>query len=105
GPATVNARSAPSLRSGPHGLSFVVQSITSRPIERAVPRTERIADSTDSQFRSGSFSLAISATCFAVTVPTLSLFGTPDPLAMFAARLSSTAAGGVFVMNEYDRSE
>ena len=41
------------------------------PIERAVPRTERIAESTDSVFRSGSFNFAISWTCFAVTVPTV----------------------------------
>ena len=33
-----------------------------------------------------------------VTVPTFVLFGSADPFAMFAARLSSTAAGGVFVM-------
>src|ERR1700750_2901377 len=77
---------------------------TSRPIERAVPDTVLIADSSESVLRSGIFSLAISSTCFAVTVPTLLLFGSADPLAMLAARLSSTGAGGVLVMNEYDRS-
>src|SRR6185503_14379143 len=51
------------------------------------------------------FSLAISSTCLAVTVPTLFLFGSADPLAMLAARLSSTGAGGVLVMNVYERSE
>src|SRR5262245_35249988 len=71
---------------------------------RAVPATVFTAASSDSAFRSGIFSLAISSTCFLVTVPTLFLFGSADPLAMFAARLSSTGAGGVFVMNEYDRS-
>jgi len=55
--------------------------------------------------RSGIFSLAISSTCFAVTWPTLFLFGTADPLARFAAFLSSTDAGGVLVMNVYERSE
>ena len=74
--------------------------MTSSPIDRAVPRTDCIADSIESVFRSGSLSLAISATCFAVTVPTFVLFGSPEPFAMLAARLSSTAAGGVFVMNE-----
>src|SRR5262245_33615516 len=78
--------------------------MTSNPIDRAVPATVLTAASSDSAFRSGSLILAISSTCFAVTVPTLFLFGSADPFAMFAARFSSTAAGGVFVMNEYDRS-
>src|ERR1051326_3652844 len=78
--------------------------ITSRPIERAVPRTVLIAASSDSAFKSGSFVFAISSTCFAVTVPTLFLFGSADPFAMLAARFNSTAAGGVLVMNVYDRS-
>jgi hypothetical protein len=34
-----------------------------------------------------------------VTVPTLFLLGSADPFAIFAERLSSTAAGGVLVMN------
>ena len=71
---------------------------TSRPIERAVPDTVRTADSIESVLRSGIFSLAISSTCLAVTVPTLFLFGTADPLARLAARFSSTDAGGVLVM-------
>ena len=57
-----------------------------------------------SVLRSGSLSRAISSTSFRVTVPTLALFGSAEPLAILAARLSSTGAGGVFVMNEYDRS-
>ena len=77
---------------------------TSRPIERAVPETLRMADSTLSVLRSGSLSRAISSTCFFVTVPTLALLGSAEPLAMLAARLRSTGAGGVLVMNEYDRS-
>src|SRR5262249_28358248 len=74
--------------------------ITSIPMERAVPATDLIADSSVSQFRSGSLVLAISSTCFLVTVPTLVLFGSADPLARFAARFSSTDAGGVLVMKE-----
>ena len=58
------------------------------PIERAVPRTLRIAESTEAAFRSGIFCFAISSTCFAVTLPTLSLFGDPEPFAMPAARFS-----------------
>src|SRR5204863_2166336 len=77
---------------------------TSNPIDRAVPDTVLIAASSDSAFKSGIFSLAISSTCFAVTVPTLVLFGSADPFAMFAARFNRTAAGGVFVMKLYDRS-
>src|SRR6185312_2731227 len=77
---------------------------TSSPIDRAVPATVLTAASSDSQLRSGSFSLAISSTCLAVTVPTLFLFGSADPFAMFAARLSSTGAGGVLVMKLYERS-
>src|SRR5436189_3238177 len=71
---------------------------------RAVPRTVFTAASSDSALRSGSFSFAMSSTCFAVTVPTFVLFGSADPLAMFAARFSSTAAGGVLVMKVYERS-
>jgi hypothetical protein len=58
-----------------------------------------MAASSDSQLRSGILSFAISSTCFAVTVPTLFLFGSADPFAMLAARFSSTGAGGVLVMN------
>ncbi len=78
--------------------------MTSMPIDRAVPATDLTADSIDSQFRSGSLILAISSTCFFVTVPTLVLFGSADPFARFAARFNRIDAGGVFVMKEYDRS-
>src|SRR5215831_7427991 len=77
---------------------------TSIPIERAVPRMLLIAVSMEAAFRSGIFCLAMSSTCFAVTLPTLSLFGVPDPLAMPAARFNRTEAGGVLVMKEKDRS-
>src|SRR5215831_15162453 len=82
-----------------------LQPITSSPIDRAVPATVLIAACSESQLRSGILVRAISSTCFAVTVPTLLLFGSADPFAIFAARFNSTAAGGVFVMNEYERSE
>src|SRR5690606_26898702 len=78
----------------------MAQSMTSTPIDRAVPRTEAIAASTESVLRSGSFSRAISSTCLLVTVPTFVFGGSPDPLAMLAARLSRTGTGGVFVTNE-----
>src|SRR5215475_10870519 len=71
---------------------------------RAVPFTLLIAVSSDAAFRSGIFCLAISATCFSVTFPTLSLLGAPEPLAIPAARFSSTEAGGVLVMNVNERS-
>jgi len=66
-------------------------------MDRAVPRTLFTAASTEAAFKSGIFCRAISSTCFAVTLPTLSLFGAPDPLAMPAARLSRIEAGGVLV--------
>src|SRR5262249_31519325 len=78
--------------------------VTSMPMLRAVPFTLLMAASSEAAFRSGIFCLAISATCFSVTLPTLSLFGVPDPLAMPAARFKSTAAGGVLVMNVNERS-
>src|SRR5258706_606991 len=78
--------------------------ITSMPIERAVPRMLLIAVSTEAAFRSGIFCLAISSTCLSVTLPTLSLFGVPDPLAMPAARFSRIDAGGVLVMKVNVRS-
>src|SRR5882672_6690945 len=71
---------------------------TSIPMLTAVPRIVRTADSRLAAFKSGNLSFAISSTCFFVTVPTLFLFGTPEPLAMLAARFSRIDAGGVFVM-------
>jgi hypothetical protein len=49
-------------------------------------------------------SSAISRTWARVTVPTFVRFGTPEPLASPAARLSRIAAGGVLVMNVKERS-
>src|SRR5258706_1914842 len=75
------------------------------PIERAVPSTMRMAASMSFALRSGSLICAISLTCERDTVPTLILFGSPEPLASLAARFSSTAAGGVFSTNVNVRSE
>ena len=63
-----------------------------------------IAVSTDAAFRSGIFCVAISRTCFSVTLPFFSLFGVPDPLAMPAAFFSRIAAGGVLVIKLKVRS-
>ena len=63
-----------------------------------MPEIVFTAASSDSAFKSGIFSFAMSSTCLTVTVPTFVLFGSADPFAMFAARLSRTAAGGVYVM-------
>src|SRR5450432_4664986 len=74
------------------------------PIDRAVPLMLLIAASTDAAFRSGIFWVAMSRTWASVTVPTLVLLGTPEPLARLAAFLSRTAAGGVLVMKVKVRS-
>src|SRR5512140_920012 len=55
--------------------------------------------------RSGSLCSAISRTCFLVILPTLVLFGSPEPLSIFAAFLIRIDAGGVFVMKVKLRSE
>src|SRR5512141_1668056 len=66
------------------------------PIERAVPSTCFIAPSMLMAFRSFILSSAISRTCLRLTLPTLSLFGTPEPFSTPAALRKSTAAGDVF---------
>src|SRR5882757_1403998 len=81
------------------------QPVTSNPIDRAVPSTVFTAASSDAAFRSGILVLAISSTCFFVTLPTLVLFGTPEPFGIPAALSSRMAAGGVFVMKVNVRSE
>src|SRR5262249_33708568 len=78
--------------------------MTSIPIDRAVPLTLLIAVSSEAAFRSGIFCLAMSATCFSVTLPTLSLLGAPEPLAIPSARFNSTDAGGVLVIKVKERS-
>ena len=62
------------------------------------------APSRSTAFRSGIFVRAISSSWARVTVPILSRLGSADPLSSEAALSSSTAAGGVLVMNEYVRS-
>src|SRR3989441_4295808 len=74
------------------------------PMLRAVPSMMRIAASIELVLRSTSLVCAMSLTCCRVTFPILSLWGTADAFAMPAARLRSTAAGGVFTMNVNDRS-
>jgi len=53
---------------------------------RAVPFTVATAAEMSRAFKSGIFSLAISSTCFSVTLPTLLRLGSPEPLAIPAAR-------------------
>ena len=74
------------------------------PMLRAVPAIIDIAASVEAAFRSGFFNSAISRTWSEDTTPMWSLLGTPDPLGCPAARKSSTAAGGVLVINENVRS-
>ena len=74
------------------------------PMLRAVPAIMRIAASGLDALRSFSFILTISRSWALVTLPTLSLFGVPEPLASPAAFLRSTAAGGLFRMNVKERS-
>ena len=71
---------------------------------RAVPAIMRMAASTLAALRSGIFSSAISRTCACVIVATFVLFGTPDAVSMLHAFLMRTAAGGVLVMKEKERS-
>ena len=54
---------------------------------RAVPSIMRTACSTSRALRSAIFSFTMSSIWAAVTLPTFSLFGTPEPLAMPAALL------------------
>ena len=62
------------------------------------------AASTDAAFKSGIFCVAISRTCFSVTLPFFYLLGVPDPFSIPAAFFSSTAAGGVLVIKLNVRS-
>src|SRR5436853_5568138 len=55
-------------------------------------------------FRSLRFVFTMSITCFLVTLPTFSLFGSFDPAAMLAAFFNRIAAGGLLVMNVNDLS-
>src|SRR5258708_36547362 len=80
------------------------QSVISIPMLRAVPAITREAVSSDEEFMSLNLILAISSTWAFVTLPTLSVLGLAAPLAIWAACLSKTAAGGLLVMNSNERS-
>src|SRR5580693_1332443 len=104
-PSSYPCRHAPNQQQPTQNtLQFSHQPTTSIPIDRAVPFTLFTAASSDAAFRSGIFCLAMSSTCLSVTLPTLSLFGAPDPLAMPAALFKRIDAGGVFVMKVNERS-
>src|SRR5438105_3690871 len=71
---------------------------------RAVPAITSIAWSTSRAFRSSSFVSAIDRSCARLRRPTLFRFGSAEPFSIRSASLIRTAAGGVFVMNEKERS-
>src|SRR4249919_3817439 len=56
------------------------------------------------EFRSLPFVFTMSMICLRVTLPTLVLFGSFEPAAMFAAFFKRIAAGGLLVMNVNDLS-
>src|SRR4051794_24578228 len=64
-----------------------------------------MAASSDAALRSGIFVRAISSTCCFVTLPTLFLFGMPEPFCRPAALSRRIDAGGVLVMKVKERSE
>ncbi len=74
------------------------------PIERAVPAMIFDAASMSLALRSTIFCSAIWRTCSWVSLPTLVVCGTPEPLGTPAAFLISSAAGGVFRTNVNERS-
>src|SRR5437763_3657886 len=88
----------------PVRLAVPAHASTSTPIDLAVPAMTSIACSTSRALRSGSFVSAICRTCACVSRPTLFRFGSAEPLSRRSASLISTAAGGVFVMKENERS-
>ena len=74
------------------------------PMLRAVPARMRIACSMSFALRSGILTSAISRSCFWLSRPTFSRFGSADPFSAPAARFSSAAASGALVTNVKDRS-
>ena len=70
----------------------------------AVPAIMLIAASTVAAFKSGIFNSAIFLTCSFVNLPTLVLFGTPEPLSNPNSYFIRTAAGGVFKIKLKDLS-
>ena len=70
----------------------------------AVPSIIRDAASTSLAFRSGILIVAISLNCSQVIVATVSVFEFPDHFLILHAFFNKSLAGGVFVMNENERS-
>src|SRR2546423_13016305 len=88
-----------------HHSAFIIHRYsTVRPMLRAVPSMVLIADSRFVVFKSGIFVRAISSIFAREIVPTLSLFGRPDPFSTPAAFFRRSAAGGVFVSKVKERS-
>src|SRR4051812_43662924 len=85
-------------------LAVVAHRSTSTPIDRAVPAMISAAWSTSRAFRSSSFVSAIWRPWSRERRPTLTRFGSAEPLSSRSASLISTAAGGVFVMKVNERS-
>ena len=67
-------------------------------MDRAVPANIFTAESILVVLRSGIFTSAISTSWARVTVPTFSVFGSPEALSSPAAFLIRKDAGGVLVM-------
>src|SRR3989339_2131265 len=71
----------------------------------AVPLTVLMAASRVKQFKSGIFTLAMSSTCFRVTLPTKDLPVSPAPFFTLAAFIRRIDAGGVLRTKLKERSE
>src|SRR3982751_2175865 len=74
------------------------------PMERAVPAMILAAALMSLALRSSILVPAISSTCAWVSLATLTVCGVAEPLATPAAFLMSSAAGGVLVIKENERS-
>ena len=83
---------------------YFYYSVTTTPIDLAVPSTILIAVSSDAAFKSGIFCSAIALTCSLVILATFSLFGFPDPFSILIDFLIKTATGGTLVINSKDLS-
>src|SRR4029078_7725645 len=85
-------------------VALAAHAVTSIPMLRAVPEMILAAASTSFALRSAILRSAISWTWAIVTLATLVLFGSPEPLSTPAACLRSSAAGGCVVMKVNERS-
>src|SRR5512141_2364117 len=81
------------------GRKLFAQSTTSMPMLRAVPAMILMPAASSLAFMSAFLIFQISASCFLVTLPTLSWLGFAEPEAMLAAFFKRTDAGGDFRMN------